>query len=414
MLVASAALATVFLLLSAPAAAQDNARARLEAAARTSLGGPASAQAQQEEDRLRRLEESRTPLLDRAFDPVETLRDRLRENTGLSLSADYQALYQRTSHSITDEKEGAAGNARLLGTWTLLNRGGKDTGSLVFVLENRHRLGSELSAADLGGVIGYKGAQAVTFDDANSSLSVAHWAQYLGGGRGAVVAGRIDPSDYTDILGYVNPRTTFQNYSILFSPVVPLPDAGFGVGGGVFLTDQIYTLGVVSDANGSLTDVKWFPGGSEFFKYAELGWTPAPDQRYVTNVHVGVFHVDAREDAGLPSNRGVTVSGNYTFGQSFMVFGRLGWADGATSIAERAVNAGLLWRPGWYDDLVGAGVTVADLSDESLDTQTTVEAFYRLDVSDNVAATGSVQYLRNPGFSTSDPWLFGIRLRVNL
>ena len=394
--------------------ATGDTRSRLEAAARASLGGPASAQAQQEEDRLRKLEESRTPILDRALNPVEAARDRLREDTGLSLSADYQALYQRASHSNTLDKDGATGQVRLLGTWTLLDRGGDDSGSFIFILENRHRLGTVLGAAGLGGAIGYSGAQAVTFNDADSILSVAHWAQSLGGGRGGVVAGRIDPGDYTDILGYVNPRTTFQNFAILFSPVVPIPDPGFGAGGGVFLSDQVYTLGLVSDANGSLTDVEWFPGGNEFFKYAELGWTPAQDQRYLTNLHVGVFHVDARQGIGAPSNRGITVSGNYTFDDSVMLFGRLGWADGTTSIAERAVNLGLLWRPGWYDDLVGAGVTVADPADDSRDTQTTVEAFYRLDISDNVAATGSMQYLRNPGYSTSDPWLFGLRLRVNL
>ncbi len=244
--------------------------------------------------------------------------------------------------------------------------------------------------------------------------SVAYWAQALAGGRAGFVAGRIDPGDYSDILGYVNPRTTFSNYSILFSPVLPIPDPGFGIAGGGFLTDQVYALGLVSDANGSLTDIDWFPGGSEFFTYGEIGWTPEPSKRYLTNVHLGVFHVDERTDAGVPSAKGAMLSANHTFENELMVFGRLGWSDGTAPIANRAVNAGVLWRPGFYDDLFGFGITVADRSDNALDTQTTVEAFYRFDVSDNIAITGDLQHINNPGFSDDDPWIIGLRVRINL
>ena len=250
-----------------PAQEQTNsARARLEAAAGASLGGPASVQAQQEEDRLRRLEDSRWPSLDRAVDPFETARDQFRERTGLSLSIDYQALYQKASESLNGTDEAASGQARILGNWALLNRGSDNVGGFVFILENRHRLGQSIAPSGLASEVGYVGATGVTFSDTDTTLSVAYWSQKLAGGRGGLVAGRIDPGDYTDILGYVNPRTTFSNYSILFSPVLPIPDPGFGLGGGTFLTDQVYAFGLASDANGSLTDVEWFEGGSEFFK----------------------------------------------------------------------------------------------------------------------------------------------------
>ncbi len=403
------------LLLSATADAQENSpQNALEAAASASIGGPASAQAQQEQDRLRRLEESRWPSLDRALDPTEEALSRFQKSSGLSLSFDYQALYQQSTHSLTGLDQSASGQARIIGNWSLLNRDGPNTGSLVFILENRHLLGQAISPASLAGQIGYVGATGVTFGDTDTSLSVAYWSQVLAGGRAGLVAGRIDPGDYSDILGYVNPRTTFQNYSILFSPVLPIPDPGFGIAGGGFITDHIYALGIVSDANGSLTDVNWFPGGAEFYTYGEIGWTPAKDQRYLTNVHLGVFHVDDREDAGVPSSHGAILSGNVTFNENLMLFGRLGWSDGSAPIARRAVNAGLMWRPGLYDDLFGFGVTVADPSDASLSDQTTAEMFYRFDVSDNFAITVDAQYLKNPGLAEDDTWVLGLRMRLNL
>ena len=57
---------------------------------------------------------------------------------------------------------------------------------------------------------------------------------------------------------------------------------------------------------------------------------------------------------------------------------------------------------------------VADPSDSALDTQTTLEAFYRFDLSDNIAITGDLQHINSPGFNDDDPWIIGLRVRINL
>ena len=80
-------------LASAASSQESSPRDRLEAAATTSIGGPASAEAQQEQDRLRRLQTSRWPGFDRTIDPAESWKEQLRKDTGLTLSFDYQALY---------------------------------------------------------------------------------------------------------------------------------------------------------------------------------------------------------------------------------------------------------------------------------------------------------------------------------
>jgi porin len=54
------------------------------------------------------------------------------------------ALYQNASKSLTNEDDAASGALRLFGRWTLLNRDTKDTGTLVFKVENRHRLGTDI------------------------------------------------------------------------------------------------------------------------------------------------------------------------------------------------------------------------------------------------------------------------------
>ncbi|MGI9483103.1 MAG: carbohydrate porin [Hyphomicrobiales bacterium] len=400
----------------ATSAQENSARARLEAAASASLGGPQSASAQLEEDRLRRQEDSRSPGLDAFFDPFEQDKQTLKEQTGLDIGLDYQLLYQHSTNTVSGNDEATAGHARMLGNWALFDQDGPNQGSLVFIIENRHRLGTKTSPAGLGSEIGYIGLTGTTFGDSGSSLSVANWAQSIDSGRAGVVIGRIDPTDYIDILGYVNPRTTFSNLSVLFNPVVVLPDPGYGVGAGVYLTDQVYTIGMVSDANGSLTKVRWFPGGAELFKYAQLGWTPARDQRYLTNIHIAGFHVDKRKDAGVDESYGIMLSGNTTFDNELMLFGRLGFSKGEAPIANAAGTIGFMWRPGFYDDLIGAAVNIAKPAVSGLDTQTSIEAFYRFDASDNLAITADVQWLINPALDpgNNSTGVFGLRARLNL
>ena len=64
--------------------------------------------------------------------------------------------------------------------------------------------------------------------------------------------------------------------------------------------------------------------------------------------------------------------------------------------------------PGTYDDLFGIAATVANLTTPVLPTQTTLEAFYRWDLSDNLALTADVQYLINPGSNNKNVPLFGL------
>ena len=134
-----------------------------------------------------------------------------------------------------------------------------------------------------GNLIGVTGT---LFNDAETILGNLYYQQQLGeDDRGGFIAGRFDPSDFMDVLGYANPWTTFSNVAILLNPSIAFPDWSWGAGGGGWLNDQWYVLGSVNDANGTITDESFFDGGSEFFSQAEVGWSPSRAERYFTNVH---------------------------------------------------------------------------------------------------------------------------------
>ena len=99
-----------------------------------------------------------------------------------------------------------------------------------------------------------------------------------------------------------------------------------------------------------------------------------------------------------------------------MLFGRFGASTGDAPISNLSGTAGFMWRPGFYDDLVGLSVNVAKPSISGSPAQTTIETFYRFDLADNFAITADAQWLINPTFdpSRNSVGVFGLRARFNL
>jgi len=114
-----------------------------------------------------------------------------------------------------------------------------------------------------------------------------------------------------------------------------------------------------------------------------------------------VWHVDEREDAGIESAHGFTLGANRTWRQRWMAWIRGGWSDGAAPI---------------YNEILGIGLNWGDPPDDSLREQWTAEMFYRLQLSQNLQVTPSVQWLHDSALNTEedDALVFGLRLRLSL
>jgi porin len=388
----------------------------LRSAAKAGLGGPQSVGPQLQEDAAQRKTMSRRPGVDAIFQPAEDSLERLRQISGLQVGLDYQALYQTATDSLSGDGQASSGSARMFGKWQLLGRDTQNPGSLVFLVEQRHELWTEFTPAQLGSEIGYLGITGTTFSDSGASLTTLYWEQALAQGRSGFVAGRIDPTDYIDVLGYANQRTTFLNLSTLLNPSIALPDPGVGFGAGTMLTDQFFAKGLISDANGSLTEIEFFPGGSEFFTYGEIGWTPSQEDRFLTNIHVGAWHVDERTDVGVPESHGVVVSANVTINDVFMPFVRAGWSDGEAPFYGKALSGGFIYYLPRYRDLMGFAAAWNDPAVAGLSDQTTLEAFYRYQFSNNIAITADAQLLLNPSLNPSEDQIavFGLRARLDM
>jgi porin len=198
---------------------------------------------------------------------------------------------------------------------------------------------------------------------------------------------------------------------------VALPDSSWGIGAGHWFNDNWYVLGGINDANGfGSDDLEWFEGGSEFFKYGHVGWSPSKDERYFRNIHLLVWDVDEREDLGIDSANGVSLAMNWTWNNEWMPFARIGFSDGDAPIYNESVTVGLIKKYLYRSDLYGFAFTWGDPPQDALPSQKTFEAFWRFQLAETLAITPSIQYLKDPALNPEEDsvWIFGLRTRLAL
>ncbi|NOD76700.1 MULTISPECIES: carbohydrate porin [unclassified Ruegeria] len=334
-----------------------------------------------------------------------TWKDRLAED-GFRFNIDYLALGQTTNADL-GTGEAAGGIARFYGSWQATERG-----SVTFKIEQRHSytgVAPQFLGLD-GGALSITGT---AFNDNGLLLTNLFWTQRAENGSWTLQVGQIDVTDFVDIYGLVSPYSGFQNLSFNTNPTINTPNQGLGIAGGVKLSEKLYAVASVSDANADPSDPNFdvFSDGN-LFKSLELGYTSGFDRIYFDNIHLTLWHADAADDGSRAEDYGAAFSAAWFVDNKWMPFFRAGASKGTAALYDRSISAGL----GYYGrntDLAGVGLNWAEA--RGIDgTQFTLEAFYRFSISPGLQITPSVQFISNPLLNpTQDSiTLFGLRTRV--
>lgn len=325
---------------------------------------------------------------------------------GFKFNLDYLSLSQ-WSNADLGEGEASGGIFRFYGNWQATDRG-----SLTFKIEDRHRYGSV--APQFLGIDG--GALSITgtaFNGNGSMLTNLFWTQRGENGNWTLQFGQLDVTDFLDLYGAVSPYSGFQNLSFNTNPTINTPNQGLGIAGGVRLTNNIYLVGSVADANADPAEpsLDVFDHGN-LFKSLELGYTSSPDRIYFDNVHVTLWHADAASDGSRAEDYGGAVSAAWFIDNKWMPFFRAGASKGTAALHDRSVSAGVAYY-GRNTDLAGIGLNWAEARGIAGD-QVTMEAFYRFSISPGLQITPSIQVISNPLLNPSQDTitLFGLRTRV--
>lgn len=325
---------------------------------------------------------------------------------GFKFNLDYLALGQSTNADLGEGKA-ASGIARIYGAWQAT-----PTGSLTFKIEHRNAY-TDVAPQFLGLDSGALAITGTAFNDNQTLLTNLFWTQRSENGSWTFQVGQLDVTDFLDIYGLVSPYTSFQNLAFNTNPTINAPNPGLGIAGGLRLSDNLYAVASIADANADPSD----PGFEVFsdgnlFKSVEIGYTSGFDRIYFDNIHLTLWHSDAADDGSRPEDYGVSFSAAWFLENQWMPFLRAGWSKGTAALYERSLSTGI----GYYGrntDLAGLGMNWAEGNGISGD-QKTIEAFYRFSISSNFQVTPSVQFIKDPllNASASSIMLWGLRARI--
>lgn len=315
---------------------------------------------------------------------------------------------------------------RLYGSWGLAGGdGSNNTGAFIYKLENRHAY-TTVSPVDFSFAVGYAGLFEPPFSDQQWRATNIYWRQTLSESRFVLLAGFLDTTDYVDVYALASPWLHFMNFAFSTgSATIATPgDATFGVAGGAWVTANIYVLGGLADANADPTNpfdgFDTFFNEPEYFKNVDVGWTSSRDRTYFDNIHMTLWQVDERIEAGAPSGWGVAGSFTLFPGDKWMPFVRGGYSRDGGSLLQKSLSVGFAFQPNPKLDLFGFGFNWGEANESTfqpgLRDQYSVEAFYRFQLAEHLAVTPDIQFLVHPALNTEvgSIWVFGVRARVEL
>ena len=348
-------------------------------------------------------------------------KQKIQKDYGLAFGFDYNALYQASTDSL-GEDEAASGALRIFGHWTLVNRDADDKGMVVFKVEHRHRIGTDIAPQDLGFETGYIGVTAVPFSDMGWALTNLYWYQHFLENRVAFVAGVVDCTDYLDVYGLVNPWTTFANLAFSTSPTIPAPNQGLGAAMSLLTTENLYILGGLADANGDPTDpgelFDSFFDDAEYFSHVEIGWISSYEKRFSDNIHLTVWHADERDHANVSDGWGAAFSLSRLMADRWEPFFRAGYAHDGGALWKRSISIGTGYYTRKKNDLIGLGLNWGRPSEDTLGPglgdQYTMEVFYRFQLLKSLTITPDVQFLFDPSSNPDEDLItiWGLRARL--
>ncbi len=362
------------------------------------------------------------PGVGKALTPWYDWKDSLHKKHGFRFGISYTVFYQKASDTVGPEDEAAGFDLNIDGAWTFLGRGTDSPTTLGFAALYRDDLGTEFPPLTLFTQIGSLYSGGVAYGETDPAIS-EFWIQQEYENVLRFRAGKIFPISAYDFFPFKNFRLDFVDFNHATNATIPLPDYGLGAFVNYKPQPNVFFRLGAHDANADVEKSGFDTYDGELFTIFEAGFDPGfmeriPGRPPFGSVHVSIWHHDELEDAGVDDGWGIGVSAQQRFGR-YTPFARYGYADvevnGPTSVKYMA-NLGLAIDGifGQANDRIGVGYTWADPVDNALDNQSTIDAYYRVQVTPEIAMSPTLQLLfdpvRNPDEDTIYVW--GIRTRL--
>jgi porin len=314
-------------------------------------------------------------------------------------------------------------------------------------VQNRHRY-EAITPQSLGLEVGSLWPTVVGFNEFDLSVVELYWEQHIVKDRLAFRVGKMIPFAIHDYFKMKSPASGFTNAIFTLNPSIAW--VGFGLGATALVRphDNFYILAGVYDANGKPDTAGFntlFDEG-ELLTIVDVGWDPGYINKQtevrigpftVSDYHLTFWHRDALKNVDAPSGWGLTLFLENRIGNNLLTFFRYGYSQGSSAGSPAILNhmvAGGIGIEQPFDrrnDVIGLGVSWGnrDLGTVAIDItadgtpdpirlgdvdQWAGELFYRLQLTEEIQVTPSVQLIVNPAFNPDNDvvGVFGIRARA--
>ncbi|MCA9285012.1 MAG: carbohydrate porin [Phycisphaerales bacterium] len=341
------------------------------------------------------------PFIERPLDDLTRGLNQLYAQTGLRLGFAYTMLFQQASGGPGD-RYGGAGDIDFLGSWTLFGRETGNTGTLVVDGEYRFGIGSQPPSA-LRGELGLLTATTGGFNDRGWVLRDFHWRQRFFEGKLRFLVGRADVSDYAGGTRLQSINLFFSNRAFSANASTAFPN-GHGPAAGVTIApnDFFYvTAGAANALNSSNTiNISSLDQG-EFFYFAEVGITPEIPNLGAGRYRLFLWHMDERDQLGLPDDQGLSLILEQDFGDRLLAFLRYSYADASLNDIRNSVQAGVGIRGllGSDANMTGAAFSFSEPASSDARDETVMEVFQRFQLTARTQFSLGAQLIVNPAYN---------------
>ncbi len=350
------------------------------------------------------------------FDPfftkIHQTINKLDETTGVKVGFDYVPLYQHARHSPVKENA-SGGEAQLFGRWKICKEA-KQSPTIGFKVEQRHRF-TELYPSQLASQFNSEIKTVSGYEQLEVSITELWLQSVLIDKFMALRAGKLDMTSIMNTYAFDSRQFHFLSDVFSSEPAVNRPSKGLGAMLALKLDSHVYMGAGIIDLNGELSTSGFNTLHlDQFTKAFEIGYREKILDPNSDNYHFFLWHSDAQDQFGRPSDHGWSIVLQKNFNEKFIPFFKTNLNTGRVKNIKELylLGFGYQYPFGQKYSLFGlaAGKAVlSDLSEKDKGHQAIVESFYRIQLLPFTQLTSDVQLLRNP---TND-WtsVFNLRLR---
>lgn len=330
------------------------------------------------------------------LEPAEEWKAALDDAIGLKLGIHFFLLFQQASGGA-GTRAAASWELCLPGTWTLVNRGQKDSGMVGFLFDIREPLTS-LDCSQLGDELGLLLPTTGGFSERPFNLRQLYWKQYLFEDQASVQVGKIDPTSIYFLNRASDQNEAFLGDAISDQPAGAWPNPGLGASLRYAQEDWYVTAGF-DDANAEVREDPFttFAEG-DYFYVAEAGYTPTLDGWAQGNYRCTLWYTDEAPNAGTEQGWGLGVScdQNVTETAALFVYYQIEPEGNSTVRQSLGLGWGAVDFFGRKGDGLGFAASWGQPCDDDLSDEFILEAMYRLQLTPNVRLSPDEQFCLQP------------------